>query len=62
MTKKTIAAPIVIFAITVCVPRGPKADEFPPPPNTAAASDLPGCSNTNRIKTKHAMIYNVMKR
>jgi hypothetical protein len=50
--KKRIAAPMVIFASTVWVPRGPKADEFaPPPPNTAAASDLPGCNNTKSIST-----------
>jgi len=40
--KKTIAAPIVTFASTVCVPLGPKAAEFTPPPNTADASALPG--------------------
>ena len=60
--KKIIAAPIVILAITVAVPRGPKADELAPPPNTAAASDFPGCSNTNKIKTRHAMMYNVISR
>ena len=60
--KKTMAAPIVIFAMTVAVPRGPKAEELAPPPNTAAASDLPGCSNTNKIKTKHATMYNVISR
>ena len=50
--KNEIAAVIVILAKTVCVPRGPKAAEFTPPPNTADASDLPGCNSTNIISTK----------
>jgi hypothetical protein len=54
--KKAIAAVIVTFASTVAVPRGPNAEEFAPPPNTAAASDLPGCNSTNKIKTTQAMI------
>jgi hypothetical protein len=55
--KNTTAAVIVIFAKTVCVPRGPKAAEFAPPPNTAAASDLPGCKSTKIIKNKHDRMY-----
>jgi hypothetical protein len=54
--KKIIAAVIVILAITVCVPRGPNAAEFAPPPKTCAASDLPGCKSTNIIKTKQDKI------
>jgi hypothetical protein len=59
--KKAIAAPIVTLAITDWVPRGPKADEFAPPPNTADASDLPGCNSTNMIRIKQAMIYSMVK-
>jgi hypothetical protein len=54
--KKAIAAVIVTFASTVAVPRGPNAEELAPPPNTAAASDLPGCKSTNKIKTMQAII------
>lgn len=55
--KKQIAAAIVILANTVCVPRGPKAEEFaPPPPKTPDASDLLGCNSTNIINTKQEMI------
>ena len=55
-TKKTIAAPTVTFASTVCVPRGPNAVELAPPPKIAEASDLPGCNRTNRIRIKQDRI------
>ena len=54
--KKTIAAPTVTFASTVCVPRGPNAVELAPPPKIAEASDLPGCNRTNRIRIKQDRI------
>ena len=54
--KKAIAAVIVTFASTVCVPRGPKAVEFSPPPKTVDASDLLGCSSTNSIRIKQAVM------
>src|SRR4029434_7743348 len=59
--KNTIAAVIVILAKTVWVPRGPNAAEFTPPPNTADASDLPGCKSTNIIKTKHDTTYSTVR-
>ena len=62
MTKKIIAAAIVIFANTVCVPRGPKAVELaPPPPKTPEASDLLGCNNTKMISKKQEIIKRVNK-
>ena len=38
------AAPIVIFASSVCVPRGPNAVLETELENSAPASDFPGCS------------------
>ena len=44
-------------AVAGClISRGPKAAELTPPPNTAAASDLPGCNKTNIISTRQAII------
>ena len=51
---KTAAAPIVILASTVCVPRGPKAVLETELVKSAPASDLPGCSKTATTSTKHA--------
>lgn len=50
------AAPIVIFAKTVCVPRAPNAVLEMLLVNKAPASALPGCSKTAATKTTHAKI------
>jgi hypothetical protein len=50
------AATIVIFARMLAVPRGPKAVLDTLLENSAPASDLPGCSKTNTIKTMHDRI------
>jgi hypothetical protein len=55
---KAAAAPIVIFASKVCVPRGPNAVLETELVNKAPASALPGCSNTTRIKTMQARMNN----
>ena len=48
------AAPIVIFASKLAVPRGPKAVLERVLENSAPASALPGCSRITTIKIKHA--------
>ena len=50
------AAPIVIFAKRLAVPRGPKAVLDRVLEKSAPASALPGCSRITTIKTKHARI------
>jgi hypothetical protein len=50
------AAPIVIFASRLAVPRGPKAVLERLLEKRAPASDLPGCSRITTIKMKHARI------
>ena len=50
------AAPIVIFAKRLAVPRGPKAVLDRVLEKSAPASDLPGCSRMTTIKTKHERI------
>jgi len=52
------AAPIVIFANNVWVPRGPNAVLETELENNAPASALPGCNNTHRIKTTQARMNN----
>ena len=52
-TMNDAAAPMVIFARSVCVPRGPKAVLDTELENSAPASALPGCSNTARTKMMH---------
>ena len=52
------AATMVIFASSVCVPRGPKAVLDTELENSAPASALPGCSNTARIKVTHDRMNN----
>jgi len=47
------AAPIVIFASRLAVPRGPKAVLDSVFENNAPASALPGCSNTTTISITH---------
>jgi hypothetical protein len=48
------AAPIVIFASRLAVPRGPNAVLDNVFENNAPASALPGCSNTTTIRITHA--------
>ena len=50
------AAPIVIFAKRLAVPRGPKAVLDKVLEKSAPASALPGCSRITRIKIKHERI------
>jgi hypothetical protein len=55
------AATMVIFASSVCVPRGPKAVLETELVNKAPASALPGCSNTTKIKTTQAKMNSPYK-
>jgi hypothetical protein len=50
------AAPIVIFARRLAVPRGPNAVLDKVLEKSAPASALPGCSRITTIKTTHARI------
>jgi hypothetical protein len=52
------AAPIVIFASNVCVPRGPNAVLETELENNAPASALPGCNNTHRTRTMQDRMNN----
>ena len=61
ISMKAAAAPIVILASNVCVPRGPNAVLETELVNSAPASALPGCSNMTRIRTTHARINNPYK-
>ena len=61
ISMNAAAAPIVIFASKVCVPRGPNAVLETELVNNAPASALPGCSNITRIRTTHARINNPYK-
>jgi hypothetical protein len=56
VSMKTAAAPIVILASRVCVPRGPKAVLEMPLEKSAPASALPGCKSTETISTTHEII------
>ena len=55
------AAPIVIFANSVCVPRGPKAVLETELEKSAPASALPGCNKITRIKITHDRINSPYK-
>ena len=55
------AAPIVIFASKVCVPRGPKAVLETELVNKAPASAFPGCSKITRIRMTQARMNNPYK-
>jgi hypothetical protein len=48
---KAAAAPIVTFANTLAVPRGPKAALDTPPEKRSPALDLPGCNKTTTTST-----------
>ena len=52
------AAPMVIFASSVCVPRGPNAVLETELENNAPASALPGCSNTATTRMMHDRMNN----
>ena len=52
------AAPMVIFASNVCVPRGPKAVLETELENNAPASALPGCNNTATTRMTHDRMNN----
>ena len=61
ISMKAAAAPIVIFASNVCVPRGPKAVLDTELVNSAPASAFPGCNNTTKIRMTQARINNPYK-
>ena len=52
------AAPTVIFASKVCVPRGPNAVLETELVNKAPASAFPGCNKITRIRMTQARINN----
>jgi hypothetical protein len=54
INMKAAAAPIVILANIVCVPRGPKAVLETLLEKSAPASALPGCKSTATMSTTHA--------
>ncbi len=58
---KAIAAPIVILASSVAVPRGPNAVLETLLAKSAPASDLPGCNNTATTSTMHDKIKSPYK-
>ena len=53
MSMNAMAAPIVIFASRLAVPRGPKAVLEMVFEKSAPASALPGCSRITTIRMKH---------
>ena len=57
--KKVAAAPMVILARMVCVPRGPKAAEEIELVKSDPASALPGCKSTETISTMQARMKRV---
>ena len=61
INMKAAAAPIVIFASNVCVPRGPNAVLEIELENNAPASDFPGCSKTDTINITHARMNSPYK-
>lgn len=61
ISMKAAAAPIVILASKLAVPRGPNAVLETELVNSAPASALPGCSNMTRIRTTHARMNNPYK-
>lgn len=56
ISMNAAAAPIVILARTVAVPRGPNAVLESVLEKSSPALDLPGCSNTTTTKTMHERI------
>ncbi len=61
-SMNSAAATIVIFASSVCVPRGPKAVLETELVNSAPASALPGCNRTAMIITMQARIKSAYKK
>ena len=61
ISMKAAAAPIVIFASNVWVPRGPKAVLETELVNNAPASAFPGCSKITRTRIRQARINNPYK-
>ncbi len=57
-SMKSAAAPIVILASRVCVPRGPKAVLETLLEKSAPASALPGCNSTAMTSTRHDRMNN----
>ena len=51
--KNAVAAPIVIFASRLAVPRGPKAVLESELEKSAPASALPGCSRITTTRMMH---------
>jgi len=58
ISMNAAAAPIVIFASKVCVPRGPKAVLETELENNAPASALPGCRSIVTTRMMHARMNN----
>jgi len=58
ISMNAAAAPMVIFAKRVCVPRGPNAVLETELVNNAPASALPGCSKITRIRMTQARMNN----
>jgi hypothetical protein len=61
ISMKAAAAPIVIFARSVCVPRGPNAVLDTELENSAPASALPGCSRMHRTRITQERINSPYK-
>ncbi|HEV2884784.1 MAG TPA: hypothetical protein VGW36_08000 [Pyrinomonadaceae bacterium] len=61
MSMNAAAAPIVIFASTLAVPRGPKAVLETLLEKRSPALDLPGCSKMTTTRTIQANINNPYK-
>jgi precorrin-6B methylase 1 len=58
ISMKLAAAPMVIFAKTLAVPRGPNAVLERPPEKRSPALDLPGCSRIVTTSTTQANMNN----
>ena len=61
ISMKAAAAPIVIFASSVCVPRGPNAVLETELEKSAPASAFPGCNSIVTTKMTHARINSPSK-
>ncbi len=62
ISMKAAAAPIVVLAKTLAVPRGPKAVLERLLEKRSPAPDLPGCSKTTTTNTTHEKINSPYKR
>ncbi len=61
ISMKSAAAPMVILASSVCVPRGPKAVLEMLLEKSAPASALPGCKSTATTSTMQVRIKRAYK-